>query len=267
MTSAANSYAVPDEEFSFTKFLVYSGAVHAIAAIAIVASIYFQFHGNQWAGEGGDLGGTKVSLVSNAGIPMPRPVLPTESQTVDPSQGMHQIEPPQIDQTPTDATKLPDFKKEKPLPPSHKSKVDKAPPPPPNAVPYGQGGNPNLPTGYSQNPGGSTGVAIQGQGGGDFATRYGWYVAAVRRRIQPNWDPLTIDPNVRASQTLHCAVSFTVSRDGSIRNARVTESSGNRSWDNAGLRAIQASNPLPALPNDYSGNSVDVTWDFPERSR
>jgi TonB family protein len=58
-----------------------------------------------------------------------------------------------------------------------------------------------------------------------------------------------------------------VARDGSIHNARITESSGNRSWDNAGLRAIIASNPLPSLPNDFSGGSVEVTWDFPERHR
>jgi periplasmic protein TonB len=267
MTSAATPYATQDEEFSFTKFLVYSGALHAIAAVAIAASIFFHLRTNQWAGEGGELGGTKVSLVSNAGIPMPRPVIPTVSQAVDPTMGLNQAEPPTLEQPPPDAVKLPDFSKKKPLPPSHESKVDKTPPPPRNAVPYGKGGNPDIPTGYSSTPGGSSGVAIQGVGGGDFATRYGWYVAAARRRIQPNWDPLSIDANVRASVTLHCAVSFSVSRDGTIKNARVTESSGNRSWDNAGLRAILASNPLPALPNDYSGSTVEVTWDFPERTR
>ena len=93
---------------------------------------------------------------------------------------------------------------------------------------------------------------MQGQGGGDFASRYGWYIAAVRRRIDPNHDPMSIDAAVRYSKTLHCSVSFTVARDGSIHNVRITESSGNHSWDNAGLRAIMASNPLPALPNDYS---------------
>ena len=37
----------------------------------------------------------------------------------------------------------------------------------------------DIPTGYSQTPGASaSGVAVQGQGGGDFATRYGWYIDA-----------------------------------------------------------------------------------------
>jgi TonB family protein len=268
MSSTVHSYyAPPDDEFSLTKFIVYSGALHAVAAIAIAVSIYFNFHGNQWAGEGGDLGGTKVNLVSSAGIPMPRPVVPTESQVVDPTQGLHEIEPPTIDKTPVDTT-LPQFEKNKPLPPSHKSKVfEKKTPPPPNAVPYGGGGSPDIPTGYSTNPGGSSGVAIQGQGGGDFATRFGWYISAAKRRVLSNYDPLSIDAAVRASKTLHCSISFSVARDGSIRNARITERSGNQSWDNAGLRAIMASNPFPPLPNDYSASSVDVIWDFPEPGR
>jgi TonB family protein len=262
ISAAANSQFASDEEFSLTKFLVYSGALHALAAIAIAASIYFQFRGNQWAGEGGDLGGTKVNLVSSAGIPMPRPVIPTDSQVVDPTQGLNQVEPPKLDQPVTDATKLPTFEKEKPLPPSHKSKVDKRPPPPPNAVPYGGGGNPNIPTGYSQNPGGSTGVAIQGQGGSDFATRYGWYIAAVVRKLQSNWDEDTIDPNIRAARRAKTTVEFTILRDGTVKNLRIYQGSGNSSMDNSGLRAVLSAGSMPPLPSDSNDTHVDVTFDF-----
>jgi protein TonB len=62
-------------------------------------------------------------------------------------------------------------------------------------------------------------------------------------------------------------VSFVINRDGSIKNVRITSSSGNLSWDNAGLRAIMSSNPLPALPPEYQGSEVSVTWDFPEQRR
>jgi len=264
MNSAiANSQFAPDdEEFSLTKFIVYSGALHGLAALAIAASIYFQFHGNQWAGEGGDLGGTKVNLVSSAGIPMPRPILPTESQVVDPSQGLNQVEPPKLDQPALDATKLPTFEKEKPLPPSHKSKVDKRPPPPPNAVPYGGGGNPNIPTGYSQNPGGSSGVSIQGQGGSDFATRYGWYIAAVKRKLQSNWDENTIDPRIRAGRRAKTTVEFTILRDGTVKNLRIYQGSGNTSMDNSGLRAVLTAGSMPPLPTDSNLSYVDVNFDF-----
>ena len=90
--------------------------------------------------------------------------------------------------------------------------------------------------------------SVPGQGGGDFATRFGWYIQAAKRRVDPNWDRLSIDSSVRNSTALHCAVSFSVNRDGSIKNVRITQSSGNLSWDNAGLRAIMSSNPLPPLP-------------------
>jgi outer membrane biosynthesis protein TonB len=264
MTSTANSYYAPsDDDFSLKKFVVYSGALHALAALAIAASIYFNFHGNQWAGEGGYLGGTKVSLVSSAGIPMPRPIVPTESRVVDPTQGLHEIEPPKIDPTPVDATKLPQFNKDKPLPPSHKSKTfeDKTPPPK-NAVPYGGGGSPDIPTGYSANPGGSSGMAIQGQGGGDFATRYGWYVSAVKRKLDSNWDRNTIDPAVRAAHRAKATVQFTIMRDGSIKGLKIYQTGGNLSLDNSGLRAVMSSGSMPALPSDYSYSEVTVIFDF-----
>ena len=264
MTSTAYSYyAAPDDEFSLTKFVVYSGALHALAALAIAASIYFNFHGNQWAGEGGELGGTKVNLVSSAGIPMPRPVVPTDSQVVDPTQGLHEVEPPKIEQTPTDVTKLQQFKKDKPLPPSHKSKVfENKTPPPTNAVPYGAGGSPNLPTGYSTNPGGSSGVAIQGQGGSDFATRYGWYVAAVIRKLHSSWDENTIDPTVRSAHRAKTTVEFTIMRDGTVKGLRVNQPSGNASMDNSGIRAVLTAGSMPPLPNDYSASEVKVIFDF-----
>ena len=59
-------------------------------------------------------------------------------------------------------------------------------------------------------------------------------------------------------------IGFTILRDGSIKNLRIVQSSGNASWDNSGLRAIQSSIPFPPLPNDWSGPEVSVLWDFPD---
>ena len=260
-TAVANPY-----DPSLKRFLWYSVAFHAgIALVAALAS-YFQLRGNEWAGVGGQLGGVNVTLVSSAGIPMPRPNLPTESHTVDPTQGLYKVEPPKIEQPPPDATTLPTFAREKPLPPSRKSKtLEPKTRPPDNAVPYGKGGSPEIPTGYSQNPGSSSGVTIQGQGGGDFASRYGWYIEAARRRVGPNWNVLMLDPAVRNSTTLHCVISFTILRDGGITDVRITKSSGNSSWDYSGLRAIQNSAPFAPLPSDWTGGNVAVLWDFPER--
>jgi TonB family protein len=256
------------EDQSLRQFLVYSVIMHASLALVIAISAFIQFRQTRWGGIGGDLGGTKVRLVSAAGIPMPKESVVTESKAVDPTKGLNKEEPkPKVPEPKTDATKIPKFEKEKQLPPSRPSRtLENKMPNPDNAVPYGKGGNPDLPTGYSTTPGaGSTGTSVPGQGNADFATRYGWYIASAERRVEPNWDRMSIDPAVRNSQTLHCEISFTIMRDGYVKNVRVSQSSGNASWDNAGVRAILNSNPLPPLPSDFSGSSVEVIWDFPRR--
>jgi protein TonB len=256
-TVAANPY-----DLDLKRFLWYSVALHGGLILAIVLSAIFHWHGNEWSGVGGDQGGVAVKLVSNAGIPMPRPNLPTTSQTVDNTNTLNNVEPPKVEPPPPDATKLPKFTKDKPLPPSPPSKVfEKKTPPPPNALP-GKGGPIDTPTGYSPNPGATPGVSIQGQGGADFASRYGWYVDAVRRRINQNWLQSTIDPAVRNARVAHCTTTFRIYRDGTVQQIRLSQSSGNASMDNSAVRALQSTDRMPQLPSDYSGAYLDVTFDF-----
>jgi TonB family protein len=51
-------------------------------------------------------------------------------------------------------------------------------------------------------------------------------------------------------------------RDGSVTDVDITQSSGMPEVDRSALRAVLASNPLPALPPDYSGNKVKVSLFF-----
>jgi TonB family protein len=256
------------DEVTLKKFLVYSAFLHGALALAIGVAAYYQYRGNTWGGVGGSEGNdVKVNLVSSAGIPMPKPDVITDSHAIDPTKGLYKEEPkpPDIPEPPKEELKIPEFKDaHPPKPPSHKSKVfvDERRPPP-NAVNYGQGGNPNLPTGYSSTPGApSSGVAVQGQGGGDFATRYGWYIEAVKRRVNSNWNQFTIDAQVRAERRAHAVLTFTIYRDGSVKNIRMDQSSGNLSMDNSAQRALLSSVPMPQLPNDYSGSYVNVIFDF-----
>src|ERR1700704_1398042 len=215
-------------DLKLQKFLVYSICLHAVLTTLFFLGPYLQHRGNRWGSVGGGASGTKVSLVSSAAIPMPKAPNPTESKVVDPTKGLYKEEPKKPPEPKTDATKIPKFEKEKPLPPSRPSRtLNSKTPPPDNAVPYGKGGNPDLPTGYSPTPGGgSSGVTVQGQGSADFATRYGWYIAAAKRRVGPNWNLLFLDPAARNSRTLHCVITFTIMRDGTVKNVRVEQSSG-----------------------------------------
>src|SRR5262249_47312296 len=157
-----------------------------------------------WGGVGSKAsGGTKVNLVSPAGLPMPKAENVTESKVVDPTGSLNKEDPkPRPPEPVKDATPIRKFEKEKPLPQSRKSRIlEDTRPETDNAIP-GHHGSPNLPTSYSQTqgpPGGSQGVTAIGQGGGDFAGRYPWYADAIRSRINQSWDQTTIDPALRAA--------------------------------------------------------------------
>ena len=252
------------EPFRFGRFFTFSCALHAVLVGALIVSAWWQFRGNEWAGAGGGGDSVAVNLVTSpAGLPMPKPPTITDSKTVDPAETLNKaIEQPKPPPPPPDATKVPEFKHEKPLPPSKKSKtLDEKKPNVDNAVP-GHGGTPNIPTGYGSTPGKSSGLAMQGQGGGDFSSRYGWYVDAVKRRIQQNWLQNTIDPGVRAARSAHAVVQFTIYKDGTVKDIKIYQTSTNSSMDNSGLRAVMASSPMPSLPPDYSGSYVTVLFDF-----
>jgi protein TonB len=96
--------------------------------------------------------------------------------------------------------------------------------------------------------------------GGDFGSRYPWFVDAVRNRISSNWLQSMVDPSV--SWAPRAVVTFQILRDGSIANIQITQSSGNASVDNSAVRAILGSSPVNRLPNDYSGSTVNVEFWF-----
>jgi protein TonB len=273
-TAVANS-----QDISFKPYMTVSGILHAALFLLLTLSAYFHWNlGNRWAGPGGGSeSAVKVNLVGNTGLPMPTPPSVNESNVVDPSKSLwkNEVKP-----------ELPQPKKEEIVPPDLKNvqkfetleKFNKKPPPPKkenkafqpklpnpdNAVPGKNLGAMNVPTGANTQPGSSStpGVAIKSEGGGDFASRYGWYIEAVKRRIQTNWLQNTIDPGVRAARTAHAVVEFTIYRDGTVKDIRISQTSGNQSMDNSGMRAILSSNPMPGLPPDYSGSTVRVIFDF-----
>lgn len=258
------SYPATADDLNLKKYLSYSVIFHVALSALMLAGVFLQRTGESWGGIGGGDTGVKVNLVSSAGIPMPPTINPTESEAVDITKGLYKEEPPKPPEPKVDSTPIPKFKEEKKLPPSKLSKVfEKKTPPPPNAIPYGKGGQMNIPTGYSQTPGPlNGGVAVQGQGGGDFASRYGWYIEAVRRAVGQNWMQNTIDPSVRMAHRAKTTMTFTINRDGSIKDIRISQSSGNRSMDDSAIRALQSIDHFPPLPTDYSGRYVDVTFDF-----
>ncbi|HXN24064.1 MAG TPA: TonB family protein [Candidatus Dormibacteraeota bacterium] len=245
--------------------LALSFLFHACLCVALLVSTIFSNRGDVWGGPGGGEGALKVGLVGSLpGIALPKPEVVTPSAVVDPSKGLAKEEPKPIPREPdSDVKKLPEFEKKPPRVPSHPSKVfeDKTPPAS-NQIPYGAGGTPAMPyTQFTMSGGVPGGLGIRGEtGGGDFGSRYSWYVEAVRNRISSNWLQSTVDATVRSAP--RAVVTFQILRDGSVSTIQITQSSGNASVDNSARRAILSSNPLPPLPNGYRGSNVNVEFWF-----
>ena len=254
---------------SLKPMLLWSAVFHgALAATMIVSTIISNHKGENWAGSAGGAA-VSVGLVGSVpAIPLPKPDAITESRVVDESKGLYKAEPkPKELPPPPTADAIPEFKTEKKptIVPSKPSKILETPnvPPPTNAVPYGGSGPPSLPyqSTFTQPGSGSQGgLGMQGPGGGDFGSKYSWFVDAVRTRISSNWLQSMIDPSVRFAP--RATVSFSILRDGTIANIQITHSSGNSSVDNSAIRAIQSSSPVTKLPNDYSGSVVNVEFWF-----
>jgi TonB family protein len=263
---AANPPFPSADDLSLRRFLIYSLILHGALAASIAASVIFHFEGNRWGDiGGGSEGKVDVKLVGSIGLPMPKPPDVTESKTFDPTDSLYKTQPqPKPPEPPKPEVKIPEFKKEKPPKQIQRpSKTFDNPTPVPDNAVAQHGGKMDLPTGTSNVAGAAApGVTVQGQGGGDFASRYGWYIDAVRRKISANWQQATIDPAVRAARVARCTMTFTIARDGSVKNISVAQTSGNYSMDTSAQRALLSASPMPALPSDYSGSAVNVTFDF-----
>src|SRR5712671_2950247 len=136
------------------KPLVWSLGFHMILFSSLGVSTYFSHRGDTWGGTGGDNAVT-VGLVGKLpGVTLPRPEAVTTSRVVDERKGLYKSEPqpPPPKEIAPDTKTIPQFKKEKtPHYITHPSRVLEDPtPPPPNAVPYGQGGAPALLTGVAE---------------------------------------------------------------------------------------------------------------------
>ena len=186
---------------TLTRPLWLSVAFHVALVVFLMIEGFYSQRGASWGGPGGAI---TVGIVGNVpGIPMPRPEVVTPNRVVDESKGLYKSEPPpEVKQKPPDAVPMPKFMQAKPVPKyvTRPSKIlENKTPPPTNAVPYGGGGAPAVPyTSFAMGSGAGTqaGLGFNGVGGGDFGSRFSWYVEAVQRRVSGNWLQSSIDPGV-----------------------------------------------------------------------
>jgi TonB family protein len=91
-----------------------------------------------------------------------------------------------------------------------------------------------------------------------LGNRFGAYSELVRGRIAQAWRTSGL-PHSQPAPTI---VSFTILRDGTVRDARVIQSSGNPSIDNSAWRAVLDSSPLPPFTADIPYSSISAEFTF-----
>ena len=248
--------------------------VSAVLHIALTAAIMFtgwiEFHhmGENWGGETSGGGGAMSATLVSA-VPLPHPAVESQNVLANESKGLSQSVPAVKETPPPEAIAIPD-KEAKP------KKNQKAPTPrdvkktaprpveeAKNDIPYGEGGPvssmySNSGTNFAM--GNTKGGLSIGSGGGDFGSRYSYYVDAVRRKVTENWLRYEIDPHTPPGRKTF--ITFDINRDGSPSNVRVEQSSGIPSLDISATRALQRIDTFGPLPGAYSGNKVSVEFWF-----
>jgi periplasmic protein TonB len=250
------------------SFVVASVLLHAglFTLIALSPKLFPSFGPNWGTKTGGAEAGIAVKIAgSSSAIPLPKPEVVNENAPANDNPGFYKNEePPAPPPPPTknaepipDKTpiKAPPAPKPRPAPPSKST----APPEetPANAVPSPGPGKPAMSYGSF-----STGAGEAGIGFGDaaFGERYGAYVNAITRAISNNWLKSLVDARVQRAPRVY--LTFEIAKNGKISNVGVQQSSGIPSLDRSAQRAVLASDPLPPLPADFRGSSVNVNFYF-----
>jgi protein TonB len=240
--------------------LAWSVGLHLSLAgsLLLYAAIAPNTGGSTWgAGGGGEAIG--VSLVST----IPLPSKPSDAQNVlaNDSKGVSKSQPKPVENEP-DAIPIPDKeikrKTKAELTPTHQKPqpVQEAEN---NVVPFGEGGPVSGPYGSFDAGGAKGGFGFTG-GGGDFGTRFAWYVRVIQQKVSENWLKSEVDPRVSQSQRVY--LTFDITRNGRPANVQVEQSSGVPSLDRSAAQALERIDTFGPLPSDYSGNKVSVEFWF-----
>jgi protein TonB len=248
------------EHDKWGRNLAWSAGLHIAVAGSIIlyATIASGGKGSGWgAGGGGDAMG--VTLVSS--VPLPASTAQTQNVLANESKGITQSQPKAEEKEP-DAIPIPD--KNAKIKPKPRSSAQQKPKPEPeqeasNVVPFGEGGPVSGPYGTFNEGGAKGGFGFTG-GGGDFGSRYAWYVRVVQQKVSENWLKYEVDPGISDARRVY--VTFDVGRDGHPTNVQIEQSSGVPSLDQSAVRALQRIDTFGPLPPDYSGNKVSVEFWF-----
>jgi protein TonB len=248
------------EHDNWGRALSWSAGFHiAVTAVILLYSVVFKGSTGAVWGAGGGGSAIGVTLVST--VPLPSTAPQNQNVLANESKGVTKSEP-KVEEKEPDAIEIQGknskIKPTKPPTPT-KSKPQPAPQEESNQVAFGEGGPVSGPYGSFAAGGAKGGFGVTG-GGGDFGTRYGWYVEVIQRKVSENWLKYEVDPGINNAQRVY--ITFEVARDGHPYNVKVEQSSGVPSLDQSAARALQRIDTFGPLPSDYSGSKISVEYWF-----
>ncbi len=260
MAASAEIYFEHDR---WGRALAWSAGLHVgiTAALLIYSAVMSGPSGGTWgAGGGGEaIGATLVSTV-----PLPANPSQTKNVLANESKGITQSQPKVEEKQPEpDAIaiqgKNAKIKPKKKQETASKEKPLPAPEEETNQVAFGEGGPVSGPYGTFSAAGAKGGFGITG-GGGDFGTKYAWYVHVIQQKVAENWLKYEVDPRITSASRVY--ITFDIARDGHPSNVQVEQSSGVPSLDISAVRALQRIDTFGPLPPDYSGGKISVEYWF-----
>jgi periplasmic protein TonB len=231
-----------------------------IAAVTVAAYLVGHFHGAEWGNDRAP-GAIQATLVSSAPtIPLPQDTPPTPNvlATEQPSPAPAPPQPKAAPVPQPDAIPIPVKKPEKKMPEKKQeqpSPKHAQPQPQQNRAHYGEAPATQIPHSLAGNPGENNPVNVNG---GDFGSRFPWYVDVIRRKTAQNWLQREVAPGTPAGARVF--LSFVISRDGSPSQVRIAQPSGSPTLDSSCLRAVQRVDTYGPLPPGYNGSTLSVSY-------
>ncbi len=246
-----------DQRESLRGPFVQSVLLHAaIAAALIVSSISFE-HSHQVWGSANTAAGSAVAINSVKTIPLPsragkiNPVA-NDTESLVPQESKPKPEPKKQVDVPEKAIPLPSrFSKKQPRPEVSKTYH-------PETIPENQLlshiGQAAVSPMFEKPGSGGAGVGVNSA----FGNQFGAYADLVVQRVTQKWET----NGLAGLQVPVAVITFDILRDGSVRNSKIAQSSGNNGLDYSALRAVMDAGPFPPLPYNYSGSSTSVELRF-----
>jgi protein TonB len=251
-----------DQPEGFGAPFAKSTGLHLLVVGALIGYgfVHNLLHGTEWGANFSQQGAIQATLVSSAALPLPQDhpptdnVLATETPSVAPALDEQKTQPlplPDAIPIPEKQTPVKPQAKQKPVaPPQHQP-----PPKPQNKANYGEAAPANIPRSTASNTNANSPIAVTG---GDFGSRFGWYVDVIKRKVAQVWYLREVDPGTPAGATVY--IQFTVARDGSPGNVSIATPSSSPSLNYSCLHAVQRVDTFGPLPSGYNESSLNVLY-------